>query len=508
MAKYRVGLITKNIKLLKGKQWYNQRFDGCLNFIWMISEAEIKAEARKMPGGNFTSHICIFKNHRVDWYIDDIDIKRVTNLFLSKAKTENNFSRKLIKKWEEDNRDFFGSLARLDKIDLARISDNKLAKLFKDFTNIYDRTITSSSLIDGFALGSDEIVQAEINKLLDKRKIDQGRGEIFSTLTAPIHQSFINEAGIALLRLAQKFKSYKNLSVALKQPINQKLLNKHVQNYFWIKNNYYDNYVLTVDNFLEEIRSLLASKIDIKEELRRVANTPARNKKAKQRLIKKLRPSLYLRNLLTISEDFTYWQDERKKRTFLFTNYASLLLEEIGKRYSYSLSEMKYLARAEVLELLSGRKFKNQELKRRAEIMFIYQKGNYFEILSGSQALSIIKNLLENKDHSDIQDFRGLTASTGKVRGRAKIVTSVKDIDKVKLGDILVAVMTRPDYIMGIKKAAAIVTDEGGITCHAAIISRELGIPCIIGTKIGTKILKDGDLIEVNANHGWVRKIK
>lgn len=87
-------------------------------------------------------------------------------------------------------------------------------------------------------------------------------------------------------------------------------------------------------------------------------------------------------------------------------------------------------------------------------------------------------------------------------------MTSVKEIDKVKTGDILVAVMTRPDYIMGIKKAAAIVTDEGGITCHAAIISRELGIPCIIGTKIGTKILKDGDLIEVNANHGWVRKVK
>ena len=68
--------------------------------------------------------------------------------------------------------------------------------------------------------------------------------------------------------------------------------------------------------------------------------------------------------------------------------------------------------------------------------------------------------------------------------------------------------MTRPDYIAGMKKAAAIVTNEGGITCHAAIVSRELGIPCIIGTKIATQVFKDGDLVEVNANHGWVRKIK
>ena len=58
------------------------------------------------------------------------------------------------------------------------------------------------------------------------------------------------------------------------------------------------------------------------------------------------------------------------------------------------------------------------------------------------------------------------------------------------------------------KKASAIVTDEGGVTCHAAIVSRELKIPCIIGTKIATKVLKDGQLVEVNANHGWVKIIK
>ncbi len=68
--------------------------------------------------------------------------------------------------------------------------------------------------------------------------------------------------------------------------------------------------------------------------------------------------------------------------------------------------------------------------------------------------------------------------------------------------------MTRPDYIAGIKKAAAIITDEGGVTCHAAIVSRELGIPCIIGTKIATKVLKDGDQVDVNANHGIIKIIK
>ena len=67
--------------------------------------------------------------------------------------------------------------------------------------------------------------------------------------------------------------------------------------------------------------------------------------------------------------------------------------------------------------------------------------------------------------------------------------------------------MTRPEFVPAMRKAAAIVTDEGGVTCHAAIISRELGKPCIIGTKVATKALKDGQYVDVNANHGIVKVV-
>jgi len=75
-------------------------------------------------------------------------------------------------------------------------------------------------------------------------------------------------------------------------------------------------------------------------------------------------------------------------------------------------------------------------------------------------------------------------------------------------GDILISSMTTPDMVPIMKKAAAFVTDEGGITCHAAIVSREMKKPCIIGTKIATKILHDGQLVEVDANRGIVKIIK
>ena len=81
------------------------------------------------------------------------------------------------------------------------------------------------------------------------------------------------------------------------------------------------------------------------------------------------------------------------------------------------------------------------------------------------------------------------------------------DLKKIKQGDVLVATMTRQDFVPAMRKAVAIITDEGGVTCHAAIIARKLGIPCLVNTQIATKVLHDGDLVEVDAEKGMVKKI-
>lgn len=99
---------------------------------------------------------------------------------------------------------------------------------------------------------------------------------------------------------------------------------------------------------------------------------------------------------------------------------------------------------------------------------------------------------------------KGLGASPGISSGKVKRINDINEIARVNDGDVLVTVMTNPDMVPAMKKAAAVVTDEGGRTCHAAIVSRELGIPCIVGTKNGSKILKEGDIITVDATRGVV----
>ncbi len=142
-----------------------------------------------------------------------------------------------------------------------------------------------------------------------------------------------------------------------------------------------------------------------------------------------------------------------------------------------------------------------------------YKKGLQEFIIFNNEFISdknVIKNfekILEakNREIEDKKIIRGFTAYAGKVKGAVKIIVSRKDYGKMKKGDILVAINTNPDYLPIIKKAAAIVADEGGLLCHAAIVSREFKIPCIIGTKIATQVLKDGMVVEVDAEKGIVR---
>ncbi len=100
--------------------------------------------------------------------------------------------------------------------------------------------------------------------------------------------------------------------------------------------------------------------------------------------------------------------------------------------------------------------------------------------------------------------LKGLGASPGVGMGKVKIVKTAKEIKNMDRGDILVTEMTTPDFVPGMKKAAGIITDTGGMTSHAAIVSRELGVPCIVGTGNATQLLKDGMEVSVDGSHGMV----
>jgi phosphohistidine swiveling domain-containing protein len=205
-----------------------------------------------------------------------------------------------------------------------------------------------------------------------------------------------------------------------------------------------------------------------------------------------------------------YVRDFREEARDRMTIMAKGVYVAMGDALGYSLKEMIQLTTAEIEEAINDEKkrrgFRDRVCTRQQGYVFM-QKSESYDVLDNGNDIKKIQALVFNQ--MDKRELSGQVAYVGKtpVCGVVKVVMSGKEADKVNEGDILVASMTKPDFVGAMKKAVAFVTDEGGITCHAAIVARELKKPCIIGTKMATQILKDGDMVEVDTDKGVVRKI-
>ncbi len=146
-------------------------------------------------------------------------------------------------------------------------------------------------------------------------------------------------------------------------------------------------------------------------------------------------------------------------------------------------------------------------LHERSHFCLLYTKSGESYLTSSDEAKSFVENIKSTQKTSG-ERLYGNVAHPGKVEGIARIIFTTDDLPKMKQGDILIAPCTRPEYVTAMKKASAILTDEGGVTSHAAIVSRELGVPCIVGLRNATDLFHDGDLLLVNANHGIVSVVK
>lgn len=196
-----------------------------------------------------------------------------------------------------------------------------------------------------------------------------------------------------------------------------------------------------------------------------------------------------------------------------YLNYREIvigkLLETIAKKRGCKKSDLDYLTPEEIISFSLGKFKLPKNIKAKRRIYFYLRLPKREFIVFSKTAIHRLKKLLKKPIFKKkLNIIEGNTSFMGKVRGETKIVFSKRDFKKFKKSDILVTPSTNPHLLPIIKMCSAIVADEGGLTSHAAIISRELKKPCVIGAKIATKVLKDGDRVEVDANKGIVKILK
>jgi len=361
-----------------------------------------------------------------------------------------------------------------------------------------------------------------LKKFLEKNTSKKDYHKYFEVFTSPLHKSFASEQEEGLLKLIDKSYSNKKLIRDLKKidihnlkiqyPVFYKQLQKHTQKYAWV---YYAYAGPAFDesNYLEFVQNHLKDNLSPSKKLKNLKAKRDKTKQLKQKYLKELKPDIFNRKILLLAGKLVWGKPRRKDYQSKSYYHAEKFLREIGRRLHLSLNQVRSTP-FDLIEKALLNKY-NLDIHYLNEIYKFHiclpNDNGTITILTGQEAHDWYnKKVTKEKNTAGarkIKQLQGDSACPGKAKGTVKIVNMASNMSKMKHGDILVSQATTPQIVAAMKKASAIVTDEGGLTCHASIVSRELNIPCVIGTKIATQVLKDGDKVAVDATQGLVKKL-
>ncbi|MBI1961602.1 MAG: hypothetical protein HYS45_02780, partial [Parcubacteria group bacterium] len=265
-------------------------------------------------------------------------------------------------------------------------------------------------------------------------------------------------------------------------------LARHVKEYSWTAHKLLTMNPFTEKSILERMRGIAKPEERLRalEESRRAlergySQTVRKLARSQQKIVAQYREILYLRT-------------ERADAVGKSAALAKPLFEHIARKLGYTREELLRFSYLEIHAMLSGGKRLDPKPREKY----------YSWIVDGKLSVHWGSWGRPKPSQKRVEKLSGVVASKGIACGNVKIINDIPDLATFKRGNVLVARYTNPNMVVAMEQASAIVTDIGGMTSHAAIVSRELGVPCIINTKIATQVFKDGDRVEVDAEKGVV----
>jgi phosphohistidine swiveling domain-containing protein len=463
------------------RPWYIQGFSAVPIFLSIAGESGIFM--KKYLGFNYQHFLFHYQDSYGEMAYDPADFKRLWQEVKNHLANQPNYLQTVKQEYLRNVRKYQPLLKKINVDYLIGLTDQRLLALLKKLLLAQQDNVGVSHIIDAVGVEIEEEFKQKLQQETPNSTLVEFN-QIFTTLITPSRLPFVSQEERELLNIKNGVKNISGLK-------------KHAAKYFWLENSFAGPKVLGPLYFQKKL-------FQLKKE--------SRLRPSNKFQISKYQLSRSLKSLVKIIDYCAVWQDERKALILKNIHYLGLVLQEIARRFQQPVEDLYYLGFRESLKFKSFREVEKMSPKlksrRRGCLVIIDQKLD--RIVSGvdyKHLMSGRTSLLKDQTHSS-HDLHGTVANTGTANGRVRIIKSVKTLSSFKKGEILVTSMTRPEFMTAIKKAAAIITDEGGLTCHAAIIARELNIPAVIGTKIATKVLRDGDWVEVKANHGIIKIVQ
>jgi len=391
-----------------------------------------------------------------------------------------------------------------EKIDPTKLSNKELGSLNRSIIQkqiVFMPFMNSLHAIDHFLTEKfDEL----LNAFIKARNLSRADFFTYQTaLTYPYRKILVLQEQEDLLKIAV-FAQKEKLG-ATDEAVRAKVV-EHAKKYAWINSILFERLPYTLEDFIERVEELVAD--DPKALYVDLVKNEKNIKAEQERCMKEIAD---FPELFSISKSIQVYGFLRSYRVDIpFSSYIKTLpvLAEIAKRLGIDLIDAKYIDSNEVETLLIDPKsfdYRKVIKEREKGFVSVVLDDKSYELTGDDMKKVLAVVALKEVELTD--SVKGSTAYPGKVTGTCRVLFSLEDMKKVQKGDIIVISMTDPNYIPAMNRASAFVTDQGGILCHAAIVSREMKKPCVIGTKHATKTFKDGDTVEVDGDSGIVRKI-
>jgi phosphohistidine swiveling domain-containing protein len=468
--------------------------------IWLSAFAN---DLQKTVGINYKKVLSIYHGYDLKFYYGFKDSDDFAKHILSLIIDNPSFGEKINKEIRRYSIELKRASASLDSAGLAAMSDSKLAVIYSKLNKLHTTLYTWGWLPNAVDMFHDNFTGYLKDKLSERVKFDK-ISEVLVALSFSAKKSVIDEEQNSFLALVALKQAGKNKEFTVR-------FKKHLAKYFYLKYLWIGkDGVYDAAYYLSEVEAFIFSGLNAANTLEQKERQRQFALNKKRQLIRKLKINGKLLRLFNIYAEFSVTKVFRRDAQLLWSYKMGILFKELSKRWDLPVKFLRFMSPAEVIDTLKKGKINERkvtELKSRSKNCVCYAEKDISLVFTGKAVKRWKKKVTQIVD-SDLREIKGQVACLGKVIGIARIVNSVADMKKLKQGEVLVSIATNPDVVPAMKIAAAIVTEQGGITSHAAIVSRELNIPCIIGTKIATQVLKDGDLVEVDAEKGAMRVIK
>lgn len=229
----------------------------------------------------------------------------------------------------------------------------------------------------------------------------------------------------------------------------------------------------------------------------------------RDRWLGQLKLSSQVEELFQLYRELLYRKTHRMDALFLSYSAVQPILKKIAKDFFLSVQQVYAMYIPWLIDMIESDSIDEGRINAITQYSIQYLENGSLHLAVGDDARKIMAGIKDTLPKPpQVNELKGECGYPGEVvRGQVCIINRASEMNKFKDGDVLVSNVTDPSLLPVMKRASAFVTNQGGLTCHAAIVARELHTPCIVGTKIATHVFKDGDMVEVDARKGMVKKI-